>query len=369
MTGSFRVVSVSLAALSIALSPAQAADVDAAAAPEAKAAAADTIIVTGTRQQGLRIADSAAPIQVLGADALARVGQPNLNQALAQIAPSFTAEPFGGDTSNLTLSARLRGLSPNHVLVLVNGKRRHGSANLHVPSGPYQGGAAADLDLIPPDAIDRIEVLQDGAAAQYGSDAIAGVINIILKRDRSGGSLTATAGSYYEGDGDTVAESGRIALPIGDDGYFNLTGFHRFHDFSVRGGGERRVSAPDGTILSGVPAAWASIPGFPNLNPIFGDARSFLTTGFFNAGYDFGGVEAYSFGSYSRRTARAHEQYRLPNRVSRTVGGITTFLFPEGFVPELGLTEDDYSLTSGLRGELSGWAWDFSVSIRALSRP
>jgi iron complex outermembrane receptor protein len=155
---------VSLAAIAIAGLAASGAMAQAAADENEMA----TIIVTGTRTTGLKAADSPTPIQVLGADALKHVGQPNLIQALAQIVPSFTAEAFGGDTANLTLSARLRGLSPNHTLVLVNGKRRHGTANLHVLGGPYQGAASPDIDLIPAAAIERIEVLQDGAAAQYG---------------------------------------------------------------------------------------------------------------------------------------------------------------------------------------------------------
>src|SRR6202008_908917 len=108
-------------------------------------------------------------------------------QAIAQNIPSFTAQAIGGDTANLPLSARLRGLSPNDTLVLVNGKRRHPTGNLHVLGGPYQGAATADLSLIPVDAIDHVEVLQDGAAAQYGTDAIAGVVNLILKSSNHGG--------------------------------------------------------------------------------------------------------------------------------------------------------------------------------------
>jgi iron complex outermembrane receptor protein len=331
---------------------------DAVHGPTAK----DDIIVTGTRQTGVRAADSAAPVQVFNAEALARVGQPNLNQVLTQLAPSFTAQAFGGDASNLTLTAKLRGLSANHVLILINGKRRHGTANLHVASGPFQGGAAPDLDLIPPEAIERIEVLQDGAAAQYGSDAIAGVINIILKSDRTGGAASATAGQYYAGDGTTAAGSVRLAVPLGESGFLDVTGFHRFHDFSQRAGADRRLVAPDGTPLSGLPAAWQAIPGYPRLNPIIGDARSSLTTGFVNAGYDFGSIEAYAFGSYSRRVARANEQYRLPSRVSRTVAGVSTFLFPNGFVPQLGLEEDDYAFTGGVRGVASGWNWDLSAT-------
>ncbi|HEX7944475.1 MAG TPA: TonB-dependent receptor plug domain-containing protein, partial [Phenylobacterium sp.] len=153
-----------------------------AAAADADAETAVTeVIVTGTRVTGLKAADSPAPVQVLGASALLKVGQPDLIQAMSQNLPSFTAEAIGGDTGNLTLSAALRGLNPNDTLVLVNGKRRHPTGNLHVLGGPYQGAATADLSLIPVGAIDHIEVLQDGAAAQYGTDAIAGVVNIILK--------------------------------------------------------------------------------------------------------------------------------------------------------------------------------------------
>jgi iron complex outermembrane receptor protein len=136
------------------------------------------VIVTGARVVGLKAADSAAPVQVVGADTFKRVGQPDLIQGLAQTIPSFTAEAVGGDTGNLTLSARLRGLSPNNTLVLVDGKRRHPTANLHVLGGPYQGAATADLGLIPVDAIDHVEVLQDGAAAQYGANGPAPVAEV-----------------------------------------------------------------------------------------------------------------------------------------------------------------------------------------------
>src|SRR5205085_10152138 len=114
-------------------------------------------------------ADSPAPIQVLDIGTLEDVGQPDLIQALAQNIPSLTAQAFGGDTAALTLSAKLRGVSPNHALVLVNRKRRHGTANLAVLVGPYQGGASADLNFITLGAVDHIEVLQEGAAAQYGT--------------------------------------------------------------------------------------------------------------------------------------------------------------------------------------------------------
>jgi len=126
-------------------------------------------------------------------------GNPDLMQVLAQIVPSLTSQAFGFDMSNQTLQARLKGLGPNHVLVLINGKRRHATANLAIDSGSvYQGGASVDLNFIPESAIDHIEVLTEGAAAQYGSDAIAGVINIILKRPPRG-QRQRHVWRYYDG--------------------------------------------------------------------------------------------------------------------------------------------------------------------------
>ena len=167
---------------------------DAPAEMSAADANAEVIIVTGTRAGGMRAAEAAAPIQLLSEDALSRVGQPNLNQALTQLVPSFQAQTQGTDMASFSLSARLRGLSPNHTLVMVNGKRRHGNAILQVINGAFGGSAAPSLDLIPSDIIQRVEILQDGAAAQYGSDAIAGVINVILKSDTSEKTIKATAG-------------------------------------------------------------------------------------------------------------------------------------------------------------------------------
>lgn len=329
------------------------------------------IIVTGTRATGVTAAESAAPIKVLDSEALTKVGQPNLNQVLTQLVPSFTAEAFGGDTANLTLAARLRGLSPNHALVLVNGKRRHGTSNLHVLSGPYQGAASPDLDLIPPGAIGRIEVLEDGAAAQYGSDAIAGVINIILKEDKGVISGNLTAGQYYKGDGETYSGSVTFAPDVGSDSYLNFTMFHRFHDFSQRGGVDRGIYNRDGSIRTNISAAHQAmaaigLPGAPYTNLITGDSRSELTTIVYNAGHDFGGVELYAFGSYGRRDASAYENYRQPWRVSRSpvlgVAGEQILYNPEGFNPREAIKEDDFSNTGGIKGETAGFRWDISTT-------
>jgi iron complex outermembrane receptor protein len=338
----------------------------------------DDIIVTGTRATGITAAESAAPIKVLDAEMLSHVGQPNLNQVLTQLVPSFTAQAFGGDTANLTLSARLRGLSPNHTLVLINGKRRHGTANLAVLGGPFQGAATADLDLISPSSIKRIEVLEDGAAAQYGSDAIAGVINIILKDDKEGGDGYVTAGENYDTGGRTYAGTLHIGTKIGEDGFLNITAFHRYHDFTQVGGLDRRVTDINGNLLSGTtsPALSAiqrqlypNMPGFPYVNKINGDAKSQLTNLQYNTAYDFGGAEVYSFGTYSKRIASAYENVRVPTRVSRTVNGVTTYFDPDGdtpvngFSPREKIREDDMAFTGGVRGDASGFHYDLSTTF------
>jgi len=348
---------MSAAAITTIASPVRAQSSEAAAST-----GTETVIVTGTRRSGVTVADSPAPIQVVDESALEHIGQTNLSQALNQLLPSVTTQSFGGDANNFTLSAALRGLNPNETLVLINGKRRHGTGNLQIGQSPFQGSAAPDLDLIPSTAIDHIEVLQDGAAAQYGSDAIAGVVNIILKSDNSGGTVSVTGGQLYHGDGEELSESGRLALQIGDKGYLDISVLHRFHGFNYLNGADNRVSLPDGTLLSGVPQSWRNLPGFPFRLNKKGQPLSDLTTGMFNAGYDLGGVEIYSFGSYSRRTGVSTETWRTPTRISRTVGGITTLFAPNGFLPLLHLNEADYSFTGGAKGQLAGWNWDLSAT-------
>jgi iron complex outermembrane receptor protein len=166
------------------------------AASDMAANPAETVIVTGTRNIGTRMRESAAPVAVLSADALRETGASNLFDAMTALLPSYDSQSVSGDIGNMIRSVQLRGLGPNHVLVLVNGKRRHNTASIANDAGPNQYSSPADLDLIPVSAVDHIEILQDGAAAQYGSDAIAGVVNIILKSSPSSGEISATAGTY-----------------------------------------------------------------------------------------------------------------------------------------------------------------------------
>ena len=332
------------------------------------------VIVTGTRQAGVKAVDSAAPIVVVGSQALTRVGQPDLIQSLSQNLPSFNAEGYGADTAALTLSAQLRGLNPNDTLVLVDGKRRHATANLHVDAGAFQGAATADLSHIPVSAIDHIEVLEDGAAAQYGSDAIAGVINIILKKADHGGSLSITGGQYFEGDGDTGAISLNkgFSLPDGK-GFLNVTLEERYHDFSHQGGCDVRISNPDCSLKAAIRsdpiqnaisrAGVVNAANYPFVNRIYGDPHYVAFDSFYNAGVELGGgAEFYSFGSYGHRNASAYENYRLPSKVIIEGNSVANSVvpFPIGFEPREAIQEDDYSVTAGLKGAALGWNWDLS---------
>jgi iron complex outermembrane receptor protein len=329
----------------------------------------DEIIVTGTREVGTKAADAAAPIQLLSQEALEHVGQPNLNQALTQIVPSFTAQTQGTDMASFSLSARLRGISPNHTLIMVNGKRRHGNSILQVINGAFGGSAAPSIDLIPPDAVQRIEILQDGAAAQYGSDAIAGVINIILKSNDSGVSAKASVGEYYDGEGRTYSASGNFGLPVGDSGFLSVTLFQRSNDYTTVGDGQFTVRNLNGSRNTTVSAAFAPIydsiisrNADASING--GQPKSKLYVGMYNFGYDFGGVEFYSFGDVSYRHGDALQGYRPANRICATTSDPTTCLqstVTNGLVPHIEVKQDEFSLTNGFRGEVGdGWNWDLS---------
>ncbi|MEP7209455.1 MAG: TonB-dependent receptor [Alphaproteobacteria bacterium] len=325
----------------------------------------DIIIVTGTRTTGLTAADSPAPLVVLDAGSLEATGQPDLRIALSQNIPSFTAQAFGGDTAALTLSAKLRGMSPNHTLVLVNGKRRHGTSNLAVLSGGFQGGASADLSFIPTASIDHVEVLLDGAAAQYGTDAIAGVINFIQKKGDSGGAVSVDGGQYFDGGGETTHISANTGWKPWEGAFVNLTYDTKFHDDSFRGDFDPRVV--DGPWNAGATNSPAksypqvvTAPGWPYLNRIGGDPQVKVDVGSFNAGWDISdAIQFYSFGSYGFKQGEAHENYRLPNVVKGK--DPADIPFPLGFDPRQHSVEQDYSIAAGVKGEAGHLHWDLGT--------
>jgi iron complex outermembrane receptor protein len=337
------------------------------AAADEKRREVEEIVVTGSRVSGLQAVESSSPVQVLDAADLGAAGKPDLMNALANTVPSFTAQAFGGDMANQTLQAKLRGLSPNHVLVLVNGKRRHTTASLAVLGGPYQGGAGVDLNFIPVDSIDHVEVLTEGAAAQYGTDAIAGVINIILKQDGSGGGAGYTRGGYYAGDGETDSITGNFGFAPSDTSFLNFAGEYRQREHTDRGGIDPRVVDP--TRID--PARGGTAPntnmpsakGYPYLNNIFGDAEYDLKIASINGGLKLGeSAELYAFGTWGEKNAGSYENYRLPSRVSyrNPATNQVTYLYPFGFDPREETEETDYQLTAGVKGGLGEWEWDLA---------
>ena len=318
------------AAFIAAVAPAAGADASP-ASDSAPAAAADSdsgdslesVIVTGTRETNVKARDSAAPIDVLPATALQATGATDLRDALERVLPSLNHAAFAGDYGALTDTVQLRGLSPDHVLILINGKRRHTTANIYTAGGPLQGSAPVDLDLIPLSAIDHIEVLRDGAAAQYGSDAIAGVINIILKSANHGGTATANVGNYYDGGGFTAGGGGDLGTSLGDDGFLHLGGDYRHHNHSVRSGADSRTGVVD--------------------NLIFGDPEVERESIAFNAAKPFQSVEVYSFATYAHRDGQSYENFRLPT--------VIPSVYPHGFSPQATIDENDFAGTVGIKGD------------------
>jgi iron complex outermembrane receptor protein len=327
----------------------------------------DEIIVTGSRQGGLKAADSPAPVQILSAEALkAAAGSPDLMSTLSQVVPSLTMQAFGADMAGQTLQAKLRGLSPNHVLVLINGKRRHTTANLAVDTGStYQGGAGVDLNFIPVDAIDHIEVLTEGAAAQYGTDAIAGVINIILKKSSSGASADSTYGQYNNGTGRTEDVGGNAGMELTSAGYFNVTGEFYTHGHSNVGAIDERITNP-ANLATYPDSNLPGVPGYPYLNRIQGDAATQKKLFLVNSGIDFeDGTEVYSTITYGHKNAASYENYRLPNKAVYVdaQNGLTVYALPFGFNPQESSDEDDYQANLGVKGTIASWNWDLTTGF------
>lgn len=347
-----------------------------------------TIIVTGTRRTDRTVADSTVPIDVISSEALQNSGTTETNRLLNQLVPSFNfPQPSLTDGTDSLRPATLRGLAPDQVLVLVNGKRRHLSSLLNLNGSVGRGSSGVDMNTIPPLAIDRIEVLRDGAASQYGSDAIAGVINIQLKR-RDGGRAQISYGKYittmedvaqvasvaptttangdpvitFTGrdrkrrDGDTYTFATNIGLPVGAGGYFNVTAEYKDRAPTNRSGPDiRRNYAGIGDPRETT---------FNRYAHRFGDGESKDMNFFFNAGMDVGpGFELYSFGSYGVRDANGAGFYRraLDVRNADWANGGQPF-YPDGFLPLITSEIRDIAIAGGVRGETAGWNLDLSIN-------
>jgi len=308
-----------------------------------------TVVVTGNRGAEQRtVTSSPVPIDVVSAKQLQSTGKPGLMEALSAVIPSLTLpEKTGWDASGIARAPNLRGLSAAEVLVLVNGKRRHTSATLNI-NGINTGAAPADLDFIPISAIDHVEVLRDGAAAQYGSDAIAGVINVILKADTSGTAVT-NVGQGYDGKKQTVQQSLNKGFEIGNGGIVQLALDARSQN------DDNKASANGYTYQQAYGLAGKSTYGG------YGTPKTNLLTLGYNAELpiddDF---SLYSFTTYSRRKAEQGQNFRLPTITNTITTGPNGY--PAGYTPTWYIDEDDFQAAFGGKGKVGEWDWDLSTT-------
>jgi iron complex outermembrane receptor protein len=314
-------------------------------------AAADEIVVTGTRTVGRQRLETASPVDVLSSAALRSQGTTELAQALSNVTPSIDFPRSAAvDGTDAIRPATLRGLSPDQTLVLINGIRGHTSALLNTNGSVGRGSAAFDLNTVPTVALDRVEVLREGASAQYGSDAIAGVVNLRLREAREGGGASASYGQY-ETDVDTARDSRKRhdgktynasvwqGFGIGEDGFLTVSADYLNRGYTSRGDLDRRVT----------PAAVTSR---------FGDPKQEQYTLFANFGVPVNDVwSVYGYAGYQNRDSTSAAFPRLANNANNV-----TSVYPTGFLPLINVKSDDINSALGIRGELSTWNVDLSVS-------
>ena len=367
------------------------------------------MVVTGTRAEPRSVTESTVPVDVLSADDLTRQGTVDLQAQLRTVVPSFNVntQPIS-DASTVVRPAMLRNLAPDHTLVLVNGKRRHRASIIdwHGGNGVAYGSQGADITAIPSIALRQVEVLRDGASAQYGSDAIAGVINFQLKDAASGGALEYHAGIFGHGDGKAMYVAANTGLPLGAAGFANLSleygGSNPTNRSAPRSDAIDLIAAGNTDVTSDTPQIWGS----PDID---GDLKLFG-----NFGYTFSGaVQVYGHTNYASKKVTGGFFFRNPN----TRGGVFTGdggqtlligdvlrangtgsadcptvaitdnaadraslqqvfndpncfsfreLFPGGFTPSFGGEAQDVSLVGGIRSFTGvGFNWDVSATIGA----
>jgi len=371
--------------------------------PADQATTLDTVSVLGSRGQPRTVSSSAVPIDIIGAEEFRNQGATDALDQLRVLVPSFNVSTIPiDDAASLVRPANLRGLPPDNTLVLVNGKRFHRSAVItFLGHGLSDGSQGPDLSVFPSLALEQVEVLRDGAAAQYGSDAIAGVINFGLKKISEGGAFEAFAGQYYEGDGFTTQYSAQIGLPLTERGYATLTAEWRQADDTSRSVQRDDAAAAIAAGYPGVPVP-AQIWGSPKVD----DDLKFVA----NLGITGDSVDVYLFGNYAQREVDGGFYFRDPtarsgvysndggetllignttgvgtcptialrdangnlipySTVSSAVAALPsncfTFLssLPGGFTPRFGGSLEDMSVVGGVKGTWGNdWHWDASVT-------
>jgi iron complex outermembrane receptor protein len=367
----------------------------------------EEVVVLGTRRAARSATDSAVPVDVIGGDDFVNQGDTDLSNLLKNVVPSYNVntQPIS-DAATLVRPANLRGLAPDHTLVLVNGKRRHRAAVIYwLGNGVSDGAQGPDISPIPAIALKQVAVLRDGAAAQYGSDAIAGVMNFQLKDSNEGATFEAKYGEFFEGDGATYNLAGNIGLPFTDDGFVNLS-----FEYGAADETNRSVQRTDAQNIIDAGNTAVASPAQIWGQPIIDDDIKFI----YNMGVQLDdSKEFYAFGNYSQKTVEGGFYFRNPNTRSAVFSGdggetllvgdvldaqdgildnsagcpIVTItdhvpdpvalaqvmadpncfvfneMFPGGFTPRFGGDVNDFATTVGVKGELdSGLLWDFSGS-------
>ncbi len=328
----------------------------------------DGVVVVGNRTLPRSITRSAVPVDLFSSPVLNNSGYTDLSQQLNTLAPSFYSTRMTySDATDHVDPAALRGMNPDQTLILVNGKRHHPTAIVNLLSVVGKGSVINDLNTIPSSAISRVEILRDGASAQYGSDAIAGVINLVMKQDTSGLDLHTQIGRTYEGDGLREDIAANYGLSIGKKGGFvNLTA-----EFNKRGATNRagtynglifRTANQDGLSYDENLVLDNQILAARNLsrqdfrlhlgNSTLGDGKVFFNTMIPVSR----NAEFYAFGGMNYRYSESAGDYRLPNDSNRS----DSVLYPDGFLPRISARLTDHFVSAGIRGTMHGWDADFS---------
>ena len=324
----------------------------------------EEITVTGSRANFSSAEDAPVPVTVLTNEMLSNTGATELGRAIQMAAPSFNFSSSSiSDGTDALRPATLRGLGPDQTLVLVNGKRRHTSALIHVNTSVGRGTAGTDMNAIPISAVKRVEVLRDGAAAQYGSDAIAGVINIILKDSDVDGLASVEYGSTFDGDGDTWVGFANKGFALGSDGFLNLTYEYRNRDATNRAGldGTRQYPCTDGVDIdyscSTITTLDPREATFNRKSFRIGDADSKQNALVANMGLAAGMGEIYGYLTYSDRKNQSGGFTRTANNA----GGTVLDIYPDGFLPLINSKIKDFSAFGGYEWSTNS-GWDFDIS-------
>jgi iron complex outermembrane recepter protein len=349
------------------------------------AASLNEVVILGSRGATARTnIDKPVPIDIINTKEIKNFAQADLTQILNYATPSFSSnrQTVADGTDHID-PASLRGLGTDQVLVLVNGKRRHTTALVNINGTFGRGSVGTDMNSIPAAAIERIEILRDGASAQYGSDAIAGVINIVLKRESPlylsttyGQSLSNASGQTFT-DGQTFQLDGSKSVSLGSGGFINIAAQLLHRDGTNRGGPDTRPllysplpTKADGESeadflnryenLKDADDAKANEAGLDRNNMLVGNSRSKNAGIFANAEYSLASkIKVYFAGGYSHRTGRAAGFYRLPSQTSQ----VDLSLYPNGFLPFINTTIMDLSAIAGIKGEIGRWNYDISNTV------